>query len=670
MSLSSLTPLFLIASGAVVMAICIIRFGPAVRQLKQVSEKEYSKIRPLAVLNRVLMTFFLAGYLIVALSIVLKVRIVGEYVIGAVFFFGAVFVLLGIVLQSKMTASLKHRYAEVIRANEALETERKNLSVVNERLHAEITERLQVEKALNSSRAFLQNIIDSIPEQLMVISRDYRVILANRTALEINGMADLPQGIHCHQMSHQAAAPCSGGEHPCPLNEVLRTRQQVAMEHTHQDGAGNQSLVEILASPIFNEAGEVSQVVESCRDITARRQAEEKFRQIHKMEAIATLASGIAHDFNNILGAIMGNAEIGLIGVSPGEKIAVRLGNILQASHRARELVAQILSFSRSEAGEVRPLKVGPIVKETLKLLRPSIPTTVDIVVDVDAEAGQIDADATRIHQIIVNLCTNAAHAMRDDGGTLTISLTSVAVKEGEKIRRTKRPPGAYIRLCVTDTGPGMEEPTLGRIFEPYFTTKEKGEGTGLGLYVVHGIVQQFNGWMDVSSIPGQGTTFSIYFPQTERPPAVVEPKSHIYPTGRETILLVDDDARLVETTGEMLTGLGYRVFPATSATDAIEIFEKVTHRFDLVLTDQTMPGMAGDKLVLCLRQIDPLLPVIVCTGFSEILDSGKARESGINAFLMKPVERGVLAHTVRRVLDEGRASFDRFKVIDRASNC
>jgi PAS domain S-box-containing protein len=558
-----------------------------------------------------------------------------------------------------MNASLKSRFEEVLRANEALEAERKNLSVVNERLNAEISERRQAEKALTSAKAFLQNIIDSMPEQIMVINRDYHVALANRTALDINGLAVLPERIHCHQVSHLTDAPCSGEEHLCPLNEVLRTRKQVALEHNHRDAAGNLTIVEILASPILNEAGEVCQVVESCRDITARRQAEEKLREMQKMEAIATLAGGIAHDFNNILAAIMGNIEICLLDVSPEEKIAARLGNIMQASLRARELVAQILSFNRSEAGEVRPLKVGPIVRETLKLLRPSIPATIDIVVDVDAETGLINADATQIHQIIMNLCTNAAHAMRKDGGRLTITLSDVAIEEGFQNNATAIAPGAYIRLRVTDTGTGMDEQTLGRILEPYFTTKEKGEGTGLGLHVVHGIVQQFNGWMDVASEPRQGTTFTIYFPHSKAASVTCVSAKHAYPSGTETVLLVDDDSYLVQITVEILAGLGYRVFPATSPAEALKIFERVPDRFDLVITDQTMPGMAGDKLVHRLRQIKPLLPVIVCTGYSENLDSRKACKSGINAFLMKPVERRVLAQTVRRVLDDTRISLE-----------
>jgi CheY-like chemotaxis protein len=217
--------------------------------------------------------------------------------------------------------------------------------------------------------------------------------------------------------------------------------------------------------------------------------------------------------------------------------------------------------------------------------------------------------------------------------------------------------PGPYVRLCVTDTGHGMEERTLSRIFEPYFTTKEQGEGTGLGLYVVHGIVKQFNGWMDVSSLPAQGTTFTLFFPQVETEVRAEPAAGNTHPTGGETILLVDDDAHLVDTMGEMLASLGYRVIPATSAVDALRIFEEVPDNFDLVVTDQTMPGMTGERLIFRLRGIRPAVPAIVCTGYSATMNSRKARESGIDAFLMKPVERRELACIIRRVLDGAQTS-------------
>ena len=725
-----------------------------------------------------LMYFFLCGYAIVFLGIVSEIKIIGELFVGAIFFFGAVFVLLVIILQANMTTSLKQRYEVAIRTNDSLEAERKNLTELNKRLTEEIHGRIEAQKAQTASKIFLQTIIDSLPEQIFVVNRDYSIALANRRTLEQNGLNHLPDLIYCHQLSHGGGIPCHENTHPCPMVEILKTGKPATVEHIYEDAEGQACVVEIIAAPIFDASGGISQIVESCRDITNRRQAEDRLREselkyrklsevtlegicfndnsviidvneafarmfgyrreeligidaaktliapesrkrvaqvvsaqstmvyeavglkkdgtcfpleiegravqyqgravrvtsvrditerkqteqrmimMQKMQAIGTLAGGIAHDFNNILSAIMGYAQIGLLHIDPGHKQAAWLENILQASHRAKELVAQILSFSRHEEEDTaRPVKLSMIIKETFKLLRPSIPTTIEMIMEIDDTVGHIHAEATRIHQILMNLCTNAAHAMKKNGGTLTIGLNQTQFEDDFQTHMKAVPSGTYAHLRVADTGHGMDAQTLDRIFEPYFTTKEKGEGTGLGLFVVHGIVNQFNGWMDVTSKPGQGTTVSIFFPVMETEAEVDSKQTGMIPSGTETILLVDDDAQIVEMTSQMLAALGYRVIPAASADDALRLFSDIPNNVDLVITDQTMPEMTGEMLIRRLRELRPDLPTIICTGYSETMDMQKAREQGIDAFLMKPVDMMDVARTIRHILDAAALS-------------
>jgi CheY-like chemotaxis protein len=254
-----------------------------------------------------------------------------------------------------------------------------------------------------------------------------------------------------------------------------------------------------------------------------------------------------------------------------------------------------------------------------------------------------------------MNLCTNAAHAMRSAGGKLSIGLSDHDVGDAPSNKLAGIAAGGYVRIIVSDTGKGMDAGTLERIFEPYFSTKEKGEGTGLGLFVVHGIVQRFGGWVDVKSEPGQGTTFTIGFPRIDAETDAASPETTAHPTGTETVLVVDDDENIVAMTSEMLGNLGYRVAPATSADAALELFERIPDRFSVVITDQTMPGMTGEALVARMRRINPAIPVILCTGYSETMNAGKAQACGIDGFLMKPVEMADLAHTIRQVIDRSQ---------------
>jgi len=397
------------------------------------------------------------------------------------------------------------------------------------------------------------------------------------------------------------------------------------------------------------------------RDISERRKAEAErekleaqLRQSQKMEAVGTLAGGIAHDFNNILGIIVGNAELSMMEIPEWSPAQECLQEVRQATLRARELVTQILLFARQKEQVISRIHVGPIARESLKMLRASIPSTVDIRHQIEEGALAVLADPSQIQQIIMNLCTNAAQVLEAEGGTLTFTMIGVAL-EGPMLTTTGPiPKGRYLRLQVSDTGPGISPDHLERIFDPFFTTKGVGEGTGLGLAVVHGIVQGINGGIHVESREGQGTTFSVFLPASEAEPEegeeVHEPS---FPRGTERILFVDDEPMILKLGQRMLERQGYRVETRASGTDALACFRQNPDRFDLVITDMTMPAMRGDRLAGEILDIRPDVPVILCTGFSKQISEERARSVGVRAFVMKPLTHGELARTVRRVLDE-----------------
>lgn len=430
------------------------------------------------------------------------------------------------------------------------------------------------------------------------------------------------------------------------------------LEVTGKRKNGEEFTVELSVSALRQE--DKWWAVGVARDITERLQARQEreelqaqLRQSQKMEAIGTLAGGIAHDFNNILGAIMGYTELALIDAPVGEPIHDHLEEIRKASSRAKDLVAHILAFSRQTEMARKPLTITPIIKEALKMLRASLPTTIDIRQSIDAGVGRILADPTQIHQIMMNLCTNAAHAMRDKGGQLTIELHEVALPDGPLVQRFDIHPGRYVQLTVADSGVGIDAGILDKIFDPFFTTKVRGEGTGMGLSVVHGIITSHGGAIEVESAPGEGTRFDIYFPaietdKDERETMVVDAP----PTGKEKVLLVDDEPALIELGTRVLTYLGYDVVSKTSSLDALKLFEDNPQDFDLVITDFTMPNMTGGELSKKMLTVRPDLPIIMCTGFSEVFNEEKAKELGIRGYVMKPISIHDLAQTCRNVLD------------------
>jgi PAS domain S-box-containing protein len=384
-----------------------------------------------------------------------------------------------------------------------------------------------------------------------------------------------------------------------------------------------------------------------------REKLEVQLLQSQKLEAIGTLAGGIAHDFNNILGIIFGFTELSLLGTSRTTPLGQNLEQILKAAYRAKHLVRQILSFGRKTQTERIPLNASPIIKEALKMLRASLPTTIEICTDIKASC-EVKADPTQIHQVLLNLCTNAAHAMKEDGGILRISLGKVDFDSS-----TPHPDlsaGPYIRLSVSDTGKGMTPEVVGRIFDPFFTTKGPAEGTGLGLSVVYGIVRSHQGAITVDSEPGKGSTFNVFLPRIEirdafEPEIAVKP-----PTGEELILFVDDERALADLGQHMLEALGYKLESFTSSVEALKAFEAQPNRFDLVITDMTMPHMTGVKLAKEVMRLRPQTPVILCSGFSDLITPEKAREMGIATMLMKPLSLAELAKTVRQILDDKKA--------------
>jgi len=387
------------------------------------------------------------------------------------------------------------------------------------------------------------------------------------------------------------------------------------------------------------------------RDVTDRKRLEFRLGQAQKMESIGTLAGGIAHDFNNILSSVIGYTELALEEIDRSSAVAEYLIEVCNAGNRARDLVKQILAFARQSDDVLKPVQVSAIAKEVLKLIRASIPATIDIQPNIHSDS-LVMANPSQIHQIFMNICTNAAHAMEEQGGTLTVCLQDVAIQEEPKPLESGPAPGDYLKITFADTGKGIAPEIIDAVFEPYFTTKAPGEGTGMGLAMVHGIVGSYGGHIDVESTVGQGTVFSIHLPITKKRGARLTLETEPISTGNERILFVDDEAPIADMSGRLLEQLGYRVTTRTSSTEALALFNQRPLDFDLVISDMTMPNMTGDRLALELLQIRPDLPVILCTGYSKRISEDTAVKIGVKAFIYKPIVKKDLAAAVRRVLD------------------
>lgn len=407
-------------------------------------------------------------------------------------------------------------------------------------------------------------------------------------------------------------------------------------------------------SPLRDANGRIANFVAVKRDVTKEMSLQNQLAQSQKMEAIGTLAGGIAHDFNNVLSAIIGYTELAIDDQPEGSRSARNLGQVLAAAKRAADMVKQILTFSRQSEPQRRLLDLAPIVKEGLKFLRNSIPATIEIRQSVGSSLGKVEADPTQMHQVLMNLCANAAQAIKDTTGTVTVELSSITLDEDYSARHLSLNPGRYLKLSVSDTGEGITEENIDRIFEPYFTTKGVGEGTGLGLAVIHGIVESHGGSISVYSVPGHGSTFNVLLPVAE---SQAEPEgsqdSNLTPSGNERILLVDDEESLVEMGQAMLKRLGYYVVASMDPQEALDIFRADPSGFDLVITDLMMPGMTGLDLAKEIKELKPDAAIILCTGFGHKFTEEDAEAQGLSGIISKPITKRVLSQMVRNVLNE-----------------
>jgi len=415
---------------------------------------------------------------------------------------------------------------------------------------------------------------------------------------------------------------------------------------------GSKVWTEVKACFLRNENGIPDRILGISRDLTERRHLEQKFRQTQKMEALGTLAGGIAHDFNNILSSVLGFAELAKLGLNGDEETKKNLDQVLMAGIRARDLVKHILTFSRRADAQKDLIQITPLIKECLKFLRASIPVNIEIRQHFEVSDSIVMADLTQIHQVLMNLFTNAAYAMKEKGGVLDFRLRSVEIQACEIIETQELKPGRYLQLVIADTGCGIPKEEVGRIFEPFFTTKKHGEGTGMGLSAAYGIIMDMGGAISVYSEPGMGTTFQVLLREHQGDPVKDEASvNYLRLTGRGRILLVDDEASIVDWTRQVLLKLGYTVVSATGSLEALDIFKKTPNDFDLVLTDLAMPDMTGIELSGQIKAIQPDIPIILCTGFSEGLTSQIIEANGILDMVMKPVIASELAQVVSKAL-------------------
>ncbi|GEM_PF-1841818 len=515
----------------------------------------------------------------------------------------------------------------------------------------DVTQLKRTEEELRQEHNLLEGVFTSLPELVFAVDRDLRLINANPAYLEQIGAEDAAGVTGTEERLFHHAEHCRRPETACPACRVFATGAAHREDRTLKGEDRAERQLEITATPLLDAEGRPQGVVQVARDVTARRSMERQLRVSQKLEAIGTLAGGIAHDFNNILTGIIGYTEMAVAEAPRDSEQRDFLEEVLRASQRASELVRQILVFSRRSEAERRPVKLQPLIKEVLFLLRASLPATITIKQDIDPAAGSVMADLTQMHQVIMNLCTNASHAMTGSDESLSVALDEVDVDEELAAELLGLNAGRYVRLTVSDTGTGIPAEIRDRIFEPFFTTKEPEIGTGMGLATVHGIIAETNGVITVDSEEGVGSTFSVYLPRAAAADAEGEDRPAVEPRGPGRVLVVEDEPALAELMAGRLRAWGFEVEHFTDSPAALEAFRADPQRFDLVITDQTMPRLTGAEMAAQLLQIRPGMPVVLCTGFSGAVSSEQAHQLGICEFLMKPITTRTLAEAVSRAL-------------------
>lgn len=541
----------------------------------------------------------------------------------------------------------------------------RSLSARRRMLEEEMARRILATEKLRESEEKLRVVAETIKEIFWIVSADGKKIHYISPAFEE------VWGIPAKSLMDNPGSWLDA-IHPDDRDAIIKIVMQKAAEGysdpqfpayrvIRPDGTSRWVLARVF--PYLDKNGDVIHLVGIAEDITDRKKKEyemtrleSELQQARKMEAVGTLAGGIAHDFNNILSALIGYTE--LARDEFGENISAKeyLESVLQAADRAKNLVRQILTFSRKGSEVKEPLQPAFIIKEGLKLLRASLPSSIEIRGEIDSGSGTVLANPTNIHQVLVNLCTNAQHAMTDEKGVITVKLERTELS-GNDPALTGNPAGPYLKLTVSDTGCGMDEEVRGRIFDPYFTTKEPGKGTGLGLSLVHGIVQDCGGFIKVESEPGRGSSFQVYLPALEIEAALPKIQEAEPPRGNERLMVVDDEEAISTMYKEILERQGYVVTAHTSAIKALEEFRRSPESFDLIISDQTMPGLTGVELVKEILQLRPGFPIIICTGYSSVISEEAALSIGARRLMTKPISRKEMLLAIRRELDRAKSA-------------
>ncbi len=536
------------------------------------------------------------------------------------------------------------------------------VNAINEmrlRIQNSIIERQKMEEALKTRTDFLDKVIESAALSTWISDETGTAIRANPACLEFFGAAT-GEFIGKYNLFQDSVIKKSG--FMPELQGVFdkgRTANIVidydfkAVKHVNVKNA-TRKIINSIFTPIMDDNGKVSNVIVQTIDLTDIKRMERELNQALKMESIGNLAGGIAHDFNNILASIIGFTELALDEAKKDTTLDDSLQEVYKAANRAKALVKQILAFARQSEAQLKPIQPGLIAKEVLKFIRSTIPATIDIKHALDSDA-LIMGNATQVHQLIMNLCTNAAHAMEAQGGIIEVTLKDITADKITGINKADLKYDDYIELKVADTGEGIAPDVIDSIFEPYFTTKGPGEGTGMGLAMVQGIVSTYEGHISVDSKKGKGSIFKLYFPITRKRKAKRAYVQKELPRGTERVLFVDDEAPIAKIGSQILERLGYTVTTRTSSIEAMELVKSKPNAFDLVVTDMTMPNITGDQLAIELLKIRPDIPIILCTGYSNKVSEENAKKIGINAFAYKPIVKADLAQTVRKVIDDAK---------------